>query len=177
MTAVRGDYNPEKWDESVWAEDIALMRQARVNTVTLGVFSWGLLVAYDRFGSDELLAQYRRERDALRAAGSDGALFFQWRASASGDAQSALDGVDLDIPAGSDDGLDTIVGERGSRLSGGQRQRLAIARAHPRPAHPRARRGDERPRRRVGGPRHRSARRGDERPRLYSRLALVQTGS
>lgn len=35
----------------------------------------------------------------------------------------------LDIVAGSDDGLDTIVGERGSRLSGGQRQRLAIARA------------------------------------------------
>lgn len=35
----------------------------------------------------------------------------------------------LDIVSGSDDGLDTIVGERGSRLSGGQRQRLAIARA------------------------------------------------
>ena len=28
-----------------------------------------------------------------------------------------------------DDGIDTVVGERGSRLSGGQRQRLAIARA------------------------------------------------
>ncbi|RLK47857.1 ABC transporter ATP-binding protein [Microbacterium telephonicum] len=35
----------------------------------------------------------------------------------------------LDIVQGSDDGLDTVVGERGSRLSGGQRQRLAIARA------------------------------------------------
>ncbi|MFT4215248.1 MAG: ATP-binding cassette domain-containing protein, partial [Microbacterium sp.] len=35
----------------------------------------------------------------------------------------------LDIVSGSEDGLDTVVGERGSRLSGGQRQRLAIARA------------------------------------------------
>ncbi|MFE1645757.1 ABC transporter ATP-binding protein [Microbacterium sp. P01] len=35
----------------------------------------------------------------------------------------------LDIIDGAPDGLDTLVGERGSRLSGGQRQRLAIARA------------------------------------------------
>ncbi|MGM7697937.1 ABC transporter ATP-binding protein [Microbacterium sp. A84] len=35
----------------------------------------------------------------------------------------------LDIVTGTPEGLDTIVGERGSRLSGGQRQRLAIARA------------------------------------------------
>ncbi|MCU4673110.1 ABC transporter ATP-binding protein [Microbacterium fluvii] len=35
----------------------------------------------------------------------------------------------LDIIEGSDDGLDTMIGERGAGLSGGQRQRLAIARA------------------------------------------------
>ena len=35
----------------------------------------------------------------------------------------------MDVIADSPDGLDTLVGERGSRLSGGQRQRLAIARA------------------------------------------------
>jgi beta-galactosidase len=38
-----GDYNPEQWPESVWAEDMALMKQAGVNLVTLGVFSWAHL--------------------------------------------------------------------------------------------------------------------------------------
>ncbi|MGC5030869.1 beta-galactosidase [Micromonospora sp. DT229] len=38
-----GDYNPEQWPPSVWAEDIALMRQARVNLVTVGVFAWSRL--------------------------------------------------------------------------------------------------------------------------------------
>jgi beta-galactosidase len=38
-----GDYNPEQWDASTWAEDDELMRRARVNTATVGVFSWALL--------------------------------------------------------------------------------------------------------------------------------------
>ena len=38
-----GDYNPEQWDAATWAEDGELMRRARVNTVTVGVFSWALL--------------------------------------------------------------------------------------------------------------------------------------
>jgi beta-galactosidase len=38
-----GDYNPEQWDAAVWAEDDALMRRARVNTATVGVFSWATL--------------------------------------------------------------------------------------------------------------------------------------
>ncbi|WP_194420239.1 beta-galactosidase [Microbacterium abyssi] len=42
-----GDYNPEQWDRSVWLEDIALMREAGVNIVTLGVFAWGLLEVDD----------------------------------------------------------------------------------------------------------------------------------
>ncbi|MFI2435310.1 beta-galactosidase [Streptomyces sp. NPDC018693] len=41
--AFGGDYNPEQWDEQVWKEDDALMRRARVNLATLGVFSWALL--------------------------------------------------------------------------------------------------------------------------------------
>ncbi|GAA1983865.1 beta-galactosidase [Microbacterium pumilum] len=42
-----GDYNPEQWPASVWREDIALMREARVNTVTLGVFSWAFVETDD----------------------------------------------------------------------------------------------------------------------------------
>jgi beta-galactosidase len=38
-----GDYNPEQWPEPVWAEDVRLMREAHVNRVTVGVFSWSSL--------------------------------------------------------------------------------------------------------------------------------------
>jgi hypothetical protein len=37
-----GDYNPEQWPRDVWREDAALMRQAGVNLVTVGVFSWAM---------------------------------------------------------------------------------------------------------------------------------------
>ncbi|MCG7527552.1 beta-galactosidase [Streptomyces sp. OfavH-34-F] len=35
-----GDYNPEQWPEEVWGDDVRLMKEAGVNSVTLGVFSW-----------------------------------------------------------------------------------------------------------------------------------------
>lgn len=38
-----GDYNPEQWPEKIWAEDVALMRQAGVTMVSLGVFAWSHL--------------------------------------------------------------------------------------------------------------------------------------
>ena len=41
--AYGGDYNPEQWPEEVWAEDVALMREAGVNLVSLGIFSWARL--------------------------------------------------------------------------------------------------------------------------------------
>ncbi len=41
--AFGGDYNPEQWPESVWPDDVALMRQAGVNLVSVGIFSWALL--------------------------------------------------------------------------------------------------------------------------------------
>jgi beta-galactosidase len=41
--AFGGDYNPEQWPREVWHEDVALMREAGVNLVSVGIFSWGLL--------------------------------------------------------------------------------------------------------------------------------------
>ena len=38
-----GDWNPEQWPSQVWDEDLRLMREAHVNLVTLGVFSWAYL--------------------------------------------------------------------------------------------------------------------------------------
>ncbi len=41
--AYGGDYNPEQWQPAIWREDVRLMRQAGVNLVTVGVFSWARL--------------------------------------------------------------------------------------------------------------------------------------
>ena len=38
--AYGGDYNPEQWPEQVWADDVALMREAGVNLVSVGIFAW-----------------------------------------------------------------------------------------------------------------------------------------
>ncbi len=37
------DYNPEQWPEEVWEDDVRLMREAGVNLVSLGIFSWAKL--------------------------------------------------------------------------------------------------------------------------------------
>lgn len=41
--AFGGDYNPEQWPRDVWDEDVRLMREAGVDLVTVGVFSWALI--------------------------------------------------------------------------------------------------------------------------------------
>jgi beta-galactosidase len=41
--AYGGDYNPEQWPESVWQDDVRLMREAGVTMVSVGIFSWALL--------------------------------------------------------------------------------------------------------------------------------------
>ncbi|MFG2573916.1 beta-galactosidase [Streptomyces sp. NPDC048481] len=41
--AFGGDYNPEQWPETVWEDDVRLMREAGVTMVSVGIFSWALL--------------------------------------------------------------------------------------------------------------------------------------
>lgn len=41
--AYGGDYTPEQWPREVWEEDVALMREAGVNLVSIGIFAWALL--------------------------------------------------------------------------------------------------------------------------------------
>ena len=41
--AYGGDYNPEQWPEDVWRDDVRLMREAGVNLVSVGIFSWAML--------------------------------------------------------------------------------------------------------------------------------------
>ncbi|MEU8078533.1 beta-galactosidase [Catellatospora citrea] len=65
------DWNPEQWPEQVWAEDLALMREARVTAATVGVFSWSRLEptpgAYDFGWLDRVL-------DGLHEHGIDAVL-------------------------------------------------------------------------------------------------------
>lgn len=38
-----GDYNPEQWPEAIWHEDMALMKEAGVNFVSIAIFGWAKL--------------------------------------------------------------------------------------------------------------------------------------
>lgn len=38
-----GDYFPEQWSEDIWLEDVRLMKEARVNMVSVAIFSWALI--------------------------------------------------------------------------------------------------------------------------------------
>lgn len=57
--AYGGDYTPEQWPREVWREDVALMREAGVNLVSVGIFAWALIETsegvFDFAWLDELL--------------------------------------------------------------------------------------------------------------------------
>lgn len=57
--AYGGDYNPEQWSRETWREDVVLMREAGVNLVSVGIFSWALVEVaegdFDFSWLDELL--------------------------------------------------------------------------------------------------------------------------
>ncbi len=42
-----GDYNPEQWPEKIWHEDMILFKKAKIDVVTLNVFSWATLQKSD----------------------------------------------------------------------------------------------------------------------------------
>lgn len=69
--AYGGDYNPEQWPREVWREDVRLMREAGVNMVSIGMWSWAKLEPregeFDTEWLDELL-------DLLHEAGIRAAL-------------------------------------------------------------------------------------------------------
>lgn len=54
------DYNPEQWPESVWPDDIALMREAGVTLVAINIFGWASLEPrpgeYDFGALDRIIA-------------------------------------------------------------------------------------------------------------------------
>lgn len=105
-----GDYNPEQWPREVWKEDAALMREAGVSLVTVGVFSWAQLEpAEGQF-------EFGWLRDVLDLMGEAGI------------------GVDLATPTASPPPWLTTrytdalpVDERGSRYSHGSRQHFCVA--------------------------------------------------
>ena len=67
-----GDYNPEQWPRETWDEDMSLMREAGVNFVSVGIFSWALLEPregeYDFAWLDDLLDLLHRNDIAVDLA-------------------------------------------------------------------------------------------------------------
>ncbi|GAA4697422.1 beta-galactosidase [Phytohabitans rumicis] len=70
-----GDYNPEQWPEDVWKDDYRLFDAARIDTVTLGVFTWTLTQpapdVYDFSTLDRVVAKAEAEgRNVCLATGT-----------------------------------------------------------------------------------------------------------
>lgn len=61
-----GDYNPEHWPSGVIDEDLALMKDAGVNLVSLGIFGWAEV---ERTPGTYDFSYYRMVLDRLHAAG------------------------------------------------------------------------------------------------------------
>ena len=57
--AYGGDYTPEQWPRETWIEDVALMREAGVTLVSVGIFAWALIETaegvYDFEWLDEII--------------------------------------------------------------------------------------------------------------------------
>lgn len=75
--AYGGDYNPEQWPKEVWLEDMEMLRDAGIDTVTLNVFSWASLqpneTTYDFSRLDEIMELVRENGMNVCLATSTGA--------------------------------------------------------------------------------------------------------
>jgi beta-galactosidase len=73
-----GDYNPEQWPEKVWDQDYEVFDAARIDTVTLGVFTWALLQpaedVYDFSRLDRAVQRAAAEGRGICLATGTGAL-------------------------------------------------------------------------------------------------------
>ncbi|MGC9665323.1 beta-galactosidase [Planosporangium sp. 12N6] len=72
-----GDYNPEQWPQAVWEQDYRLFDAARIDTVTLGVFTWALTQpapdVYDFSTLDRIVGRATAEGRAICLATGTGA--------------------------------------------------------------------------------------------------------
>lgn len=72
-----GDYNPEQWPKEVWEEDMRLLKNAHIDTLTLNVFSWASLQpdedTYDFSQLDEIMELVRKNGFQVILATSTGA--------------------------------------------------------------------------------------------------------
>lgn len=72
-----GDYNPEQWPKEIWKEDMKLLKEAHIDTLTLNVFSWAALQPseeeYDFSKLDEIMDMVREKGFQVCLATSTGA--------------------------------------------------------------------------------------------------------
>ncbi|MBO3749543.1 beta-galactosidase [Streptosporangiaceae bacterium NEAU-GS5] len=72
-----GDYNPEQWPEKVWQEDDRLFDAARIDTLTLGVFTWALtqpsMDVYDFTTLDQIVGRAAAQGRSICLATGTGA--------------------------------------------------------------------------------------------------------
>ncbi len=73
-----GDYNPNQWPREIWDEDMRLFKKARINSVTINVFSWAKLQpneeTYDFSQLDEIVDMLSKENYEIVLATSTGAM-------------------------------------------------------------------------------------------------------
>ena len=75
--AYGGDYNPEQWPEEIWEEDMRLLKEAHIDTLTLNVFSWAALQPseeeYDFSRLDRIMEMVKQNGFQVCLATSTGA--------------------------------------------------------------------------------------------------------